>query len=391
MKILIVNTLYAPSQIGGAEKSVQTLAENFTLLGHTVKIICLGNENSNYEIANVSVSAIKIKNNYWPFEKKVKSSTYQKFLWHLKDSQNTGYKHDFEEIIDEFKPDILFTNNLSGFSTNIWAVAKSLDVKIVHTLRDYYLQCPKSTKFKNNLNCDEICLNCKILSNSKKQNSHQIDYLVGISEYILDDHIKNGYFNSVPKEVVYNGFNLKLSENKKTKNNVVVFGFIGQIKESKGIELILKCFSKITNCDWKLLIAGESDATYLSHLDSLNSSSKVNYLGYVESNVFFKKIDILVVPSLWNEPFGRVVLESLINKKPVLASNVGGISELMSINKNFLFETNQESLTRQIERILTNPEVLSDFNFDQDFMTKFSINETVRKYLNIFDRILNIK
>jgi len=390
MKILIVNTLYAPNQIGGAEKSVQTLAEKFTLLGHAVKVVCLGKENSNYEIANVKVKVIKIKNNYWPFEKKNKS-TYQKFIWHFKDSRNTSYNHDFKEIIKEFKPDILFTNNLSGFSTNIWAVAKSLGVKTVHSLRDYYLQCSKSTKFKNNLNCEEICLNCKILSNSKKKNSHQIDYLVGISKYILEDHIKNGYFKSVPKEVVFNGFNLKFNENKKRRNKAIVFGFIGQIKESKGIELILKCFSKITNCDWKLLVAGELDTTYLSHLNSLNNSSKVNYLGYVESDNFFKKIDILVVPSLWNEPFGRVVLESFINKTPVLASNVGGISELMSINKNFLFETNQESLTQQIERILLNPEVLNGFKFNQDFITKFSIDQTVRKYLNIFDRILSNK
>jgi len=70
MKILIVNTLYAPNQIGGAEKSVQTLAEKFTLLGHAVKVVCLGKENSNYEIANVKVKVIKIKNNYWPFKKK---------------------------------------------------------------------------------------------------------------------------------------------------------------------------------------------------------------------------------------------------------------------------------------------------------------------------------
>ena len=111
----------------------------------------------------------------------------------------------------------------------------------------------------------------------------------------------------------------------------------------------------------------------------------------MESDNFFKKIDILVVPSLWNEPFGRVVLESFINKTPVLASNVGGISELMSINKNFLFETNQESLTQQIERILLNPEVLNGFKFNQDFIIKFSIDQTVRKYLNIFDRILSNK
>lgn len=388
MKILIVNTLYAPNRIGGAEKSVQTLAENFTLLGHTVKVICLDKKQSNYEVTSVSVRALKIKNNYWPFGNDVKN-TYQKFLWHLKDAKNTGYNLDFEGIIKEFKPDILFTNNLSGFSSEIWSIAISLRVKIVHTLRDYYLQCPKSIKFKNFSNCGQICLECKALSKFKKRNSHQIDYVVGISKFILEDHIANGYFNNVPKKVVYNGFDIEQNENKRIKTETIVFGFIGQIKESKGIELLLKCFSKVTGNNWELLVAGKIDTTYLAHLKLLNDSPKVNYLGYMESKDFFKKIDMLVVPSLWDEPFGRVVIESFINKTPVLASNVGGISELMNTNKEFLFETSQNDLAHHIERVLLNPKVLESFSFDQNFLGKFSINETVQKYLEIFDSLLN--
>ena len=42
MKIAIINTLYAPNKVGGAEKSVQILAENFSDLGNDVIVICLG-------------------------------------------------------------------------------------------------------------------------------------------------------------------------------------------------------------------------------------------------------------------------------------------------------------------------------------------------------------
>ncbi len=390
MKILIVNTLYAPNQIGGAEKSVQMLAENFALIGHTVKVICLDKEDSNYELANVHVQALKIKNNYWPFEKKTKNHL-QKFFWHLKDAKNKSYDSVFRKIIGDFNPDILFTNNLSGFSSNIWSIAKSLRVKIVHTLRDYYLQCPKSTKFKKNSNCTKNCLNCKFLTTFKREKSHQIDYLIGISKFILDDHINNGYFKGVHNDVIFNGFNLNLNKSKERRNETIVFGFIGQIKESKGIEFILKCFTKITNTNWKLLVAGEVDEVYLTHLIGLNNSSKIVYLGHVDSKDFYTKIDVLIVPSLWNEPFGRVVLESYIHKTPVLASNVGGIPELMSINKEFLFEVTPSSLIQQIDRIILNPEVLNRFNFDQEFFSKFSIEKTVNRYLDIFNSVLTNK
>lgn len=388
MKILIVNTIYAPNQIGGAEKSVQSLAEAFVALGLKIMVVCLAKENSDYEFENVSVKALKIKNNYWPFDNENKSS-YQKFLWHLKDSRNTSYNEKFKKIINEFKPDILFTNNLSGFSTNIWSIAKDLGVKVVHTIRDYYLQCPKSTKFKNNLNCKSICSDCRALSYIKKKNSQQINYVVGISEYILADHLKMGYFKDLPYKVIYNGFNLKAIKEQKKRNKPLTFGFIGQVKESKGIELLIKVFLKLRNYKWKLLIGGNLDSTYLKHLKSLNNSPDIEYLGYVKSDSFFEKIDILVVPSLWNEPFGRVVLESFVNRKPVLASNMGGLSELLSVNKDFLFDPNLESLTTQIENILSNPNVLDDFNFDQDFINLFSINETVHKYIKVFESVLN--
>ena len=67
MKLAIINTLYAPNNVGGAEKSVQALAEYFVFLGHDVIVICLGKENANYKLNGVSVSSLKIKNDFWPF------------------------------------------------------------------------------------------------------------------------------------------------------------------------------------------------------------------------------------------------------------------------------------------------------------------------------------
>lgn len=387
MKILIVNTLYAPNKIGGAEKSVQLLSEKFALSGHKVKVVCLDKKTINYKINNINVKALKIKNSYWPFgENNINSR--EKFFWHLKDSKNTDYTQDFIEIINEFKPDILFTNNLCGFSTNIWLTAKQLNVKIVHTLRDYYLQCTKSTKFKSNLNCYGVCLPCKALSISKKATSTKVDYLVGISNFILNDHIKNHYFKNVPNEVIYNGFDIKLNPLNKIKNDFVTFGFMGQVKEPKGIGLLLNCLSKFKEYKWKLLIAGDIEPSYLTKLQSINNSSKIAYLGYVKSDDFFRKIDTLIVPSLWHEPFGRVVLESYINKTPVLGADVGGISELMTINKEFLFNPNKIGLTKKLESIILNPSLLNSFNFDENHLNNFSIDLTVKKYLDVFNKLV---
>lgn len=384
-----MNTLYAPNQIGGAEKSVQALAENFLLTGNKVMVICLGKESTTYLLNDVLVKVLKIENDYWPFEL-VHKNSYQKFSWHLKDASNTKYENTIIEFLADFKPSILLTNNLSGFSTKVWNTTRKFNIKIVHTLRDYYLQCPSTTKFKNDLNCDKPCLSCKFLSFSKKRDSNKVDYVIGISKFILDDHLRNGYFKNIPNKVIYNGFDIAKNKVRETKN-AIVFGYIGQINKSKGIELLLESFSKIKKHKWKLLIAGNIDDAYLNYLRTINNSGQIEFLGHTKSDLFFKKIDVLVVPSLWNEPFGRVVLESIIQRKPVLGSNKGGISELLSNNKKYLFNPTENELTFLLKKIILDSSFLNDFLFDQIFNKSFTIENTVNQYLKVFNEVLNNK
>ncbi|SDU24245.1 Glycosyltransferase involved in cell wall bisynthesis [Polaribacter sp. Hel1_33_78] len=386
MKIAIINTLYAPNKVGGAEKSVQALAENFSALGNDIIVICLGKEDVSYKLNGVTIYTVKIKNDYWPFDTANKSS-FEKLKWHLKDASNNKYNDFLHNLFLSYKPDVLFTNNISGFSTKVWRTASNLNIKIVHTLRDYYLQCPKTTKFKGNLNCLTLCNDCKLLSLPKKKDSSKINYLIGISNYILNDHIDKGYFNGVENEVIFNGFEIpekKIPE----KKNTNTFGFIGQVNESKGIELILESFSKISSSSWRFLIAGAVDEKYLKQLNKINSSVQIEYLGYMDSSKFFEMIDVLIVPSLWNEPFGRVVLESIINKKPVIASDKGGIPEILSNNKQFIFSPKVNELTVLLEKIIANSNFLDEFKFENKYLEKFTIKNTVQKYLEVFNKII---
>lgn len=386
MKIAIVNTLYAPNKIGGAERSVQTLAESFSLKGNDVIVICLGEEDGQYKLNGIPIYKIKIKNDYWPYDS-ISRGLFKKLKWHLKDSSNNKYNNFFKNLFRTFQPDILFTNNISGFSTKIWNTVTNSNTKIVHTLRDYYLQCPKSTKFKNDLICENPCSNCKILSIPKKKDSVKVDFLIGISNYILKDHINNGYFNGVQNKVIYNGFEFDKEKFNRKKNNNT-FGFIGQINKPKGVELMLDSFSKIKDSSWKLLIAGKIEDNYLSYLKSIYDSSQIEYLGFVDSSKFFKMIDVLIVPSLWNEPFGRVVLESLIHKKPVIASCKGGIPELLLNNEEFIFNPDLGGLTSIIKKIIYNTSFLKKFNFQRAFLDEFKVDKTAQQYLDVFKEIV---
>ncbi|GAB7213575.1 glycosyltransferase [Dickeya ananatis] len=75
MRILIINTLYHPYKVGGAEVSVQLMAEALVQRHHQVQVLCLTPEKQRSEtvINGVAVCYVPLANDYWPFdgEKKV--------------------------------------------------------------------------------------------------------------------------------------------------------------------------------------------------------------------------------------------------------------------------------------------------------------------------------
>ena len=200
MKVLIFNTLYYPIKIGGAEVSVQDLAKRLKKMDIEIGIVTLGEKSEKIYVDGIPVWRLKIKNVFWPFGD-YNHSRISKFVWHLVDVYNPRYSREIKAIYRDFRPDVVHTNNLSGFSVFVWGSAKRKNVKTVHTLRDYYLQCPKTTKYKNGKVCEQLCKQCKALSLIKKRKSDLVDCVVGISHFILEDHLRQGYFGNAMNKV----------------------------------------------------------------------------------------------------------------------------------------------------------------------------------------------
>ncbi|HCD4422509.1 TPA: glycosyltransferase, partial [Klebsiella pneumoniae] len=93
----------------------------------------------------------------------------------------------------------------------------------------------------------------------------------------------------------------------------------------------------------------------------------IKFYGNVKPTLFLDDMDMLIVPSKWNEPFGRVIVESLGRGVPVAGKKVGGIPELLNDNKDFLFDIAEE-LTEIINLYLIGN---IEFNFQlEKFETK---------------------
>ena len=204
MRILIVNSLYPPNVIGGAEISTQKLAEELAKRGEEVFVLTTGDKDDVSEQKGVTIYRRRFCNimSFWEF----KHSTFGKRLvWKFIDYLNPCNAKAISEILKMVRPDVVHTNTIYGIAPYIWKCAEKQNIPIVQTLRDYNLMCPKSNMMKRGAHsCKKTRVACRIFRAGYRSLSKTVDAVTAPSEYTLSLFTNDGYFPKARKIVVYN-------------------------------------------------------------------------------------------------------------------------------------------------------------------------------------------
>lgn len=393
--ILIVNQLYPPYVVGGAEKSVSLLAEALARAGNRVIVACLsqGTEREDEVRNGVTVVRLPLDNLYWAFDNTQKPGPLKRVLWHLRDRWNQKAARRFAAVVDEFKPEVVHTNNLMGFSIAVWKVLKDRGIPVVHTLRDYSLLCGRATLFRRNHICEQRCSDCKALTSNRRDRSLLVDEVASNSDFVIREHLRYGYFSGKPTSVIYNIADLSarpaLAD---TPEDELVFGFIGQIVDEKGIRVVLEATKKLTCTNWRLRIAGRGAQDYLDHLQAEFGDPRIEWLGFAKPEDFYTRIDTSLIASVWHEPLPRTLIESFAYGRSALCARAGGIPEIASIGKcvEVYDPFDSDALARLMDKAI---EDMARWKSAQppeaDFFSVFSEAEIVRRYSELYDRAIH--
>lgn len=335
MRLMLFNTLYYPYTQGGAERSVRFLAEGLLKQGHEVTVASLApdSERSGVQDLNgVESHYLPLRNLYWPFDGP--NFSLLKPFWHTADLYNPLMLRQVAELLSEKQPDLVHTHNLAGFSTGIWRTAKARGLPIVHTIRDYYLLCPRTSMYRNGDNCQRQCRGCRLFSRPKARLTRVVDGLIGISEFVLSRHRERGLFgNAIEQSVIPNAYIRSPSESRDDTPDFcstrLRVGYLGRLTPRKGIESLMKTFAILPANDFELLVAGAGTSSYEKELRRKYNRPNIQFLGFIPPHRLLTSIDVLVVPSLWHEPLSRVPIEAYAHGVPVLAARRGGIPELV--------------------------------------------------------------
>lgn len=337
MRIVVIISLYPPVGVGGAEKAASLLAEAMARNGDEVAVISLHKDNRETveERNGVRVYRLPLDNFYWPFDQERKRGFLARALWHIRDSWNLQAAARVGRILDQERPDVVHSHNLAGFSVAVWKEVKKRGIRLVHTMHDYYLLCLRSATFRNGQVCAGRCLECKAARTQSKKWSSKLDEVISVSRYVLDTHKRNGYFEGVSSSVIYNINEAKTCASPALDRDpsVLSFGFIGQVKEEKGIAVLLEATRRLTSANWRLKIAGAGREAYVAHLQEKYRDPRIIWLGYRNAADFYNAVDVVVVPSLWPDPLPYVVIEALSSLKTLICARSGGIPELATLGK----------------------------------------------------------
>ncbi len=369
MKILFVNTRYYPNHYGGAEETVKVLAEGLAKLGHTVTVASLSRNNaeSRATLNGVTCVYLPVTKSFW-LQDTGKYRIFFRVLRHILDLYNPLMGFRFAKLLRELEPDVVAIHNIKGFSPSIWRASQTTGVPISQMLHDYYLFCGNSTMYRKGRVCEGVCLHCRAAKFPTRLLARLPKIFIANSSYTQGCAVRAGLLPDSTKGAVINPAICvpeKATRRKaKSEGDGFVFGFLGRIDQTKGVDILLKAFREVDSPKARLLIGGEGYKEYVDILKSEYADARIGYLGRVEPRAFFTQIDALVVPSQWNEPFGRVIVEAYSYGVPVIASDMGGMSELVSAETGALFKRDDVGQLTEILQTFAENETAREAYFE---------------------------
>jgi glycosyltransferase involved in cell wall biosynthesis len=442
LKILYVTSYLFPEEHGGVGIYTYNLAK-YLAKTNDVHVISMSKDMSlkDYEVKETIDNGIKKSSIKVPAKAKV-------FEYLLNKETLSDKKIDkaFGLLLDKIKPDVVHVMHLKGLSASMVLEAKTRKIPLVFTAHDYWAICSRITLLgPDGSVCarkDNVCGNCsgfkrkavfkdKLKSTVKNKAVFSLIYLayllisplLVLTEWINQYSLaRNEYLKDVilpcfekvitPSKYVRNklinagfdGKNISVSNCgvdmaafkgfKKNASGKVRIGYCGGFAKHKGIDVLINAFCGFKNDPNVVLkIYGGSELDRKSEYEGILKECKNIEVvgGYSDVAAPYKDMDVLIVPSVWEETQGLVIQEAFITMTPVIASSIGAFPEFVRDGiSGFLFEPgNVQDLSLKIKTIVDNKEIIKKLSQNLPGRPTRTIEEQGAEFLELYNSLKN--
>ncbi|MDO4160548.1 MAG: glycosyltransferase [Prevotellaceae bacterium] len=314
-------------------------------------------------------------------------------------------KDKFCKLLDDFKPDVVHLNNIhTQLSPVIAEVVHKHGIKVVWTLHDYKLLCPRYDCLRDGKEICETCfsgdkkpcLDNKCMKGSKlasligyreavKWNRKRLeactDTFVCPSQFMADKMIQGG-FDASKMVTLCNFINIEKCK-RDSYDKEDYYCFIGRLSHEKGARTLIEAANRLP---YKIKIIG--GGPLMDELKGI-ANKNIEFVGFKQWNEIKELVGnarFSVIPSEWYENNPLSVIEAQCLGTPVLGARIGGIPELIDEGKTGMtFESrNTEDLKDKIERMWN-----TDFDYKQiaeSSMERYNSEEYYKNIIGIYNK-----
>ena len=407
MKILLINSYF--SLIGGAEVIAYNTYKILKKHGHDV-----------YFWATDYKPYIEENYEYKEYFTEYTGGTKNYLKNPIRYFYNNQAKRDLQRFISLIQPDIIHIHTLDMVTYSILELCKKIPT--IYTAHGANFFCPAASFMLNDktLCKDQLCKNNNYLPcifnkcakgklepsirralmyYIKNRNLDNIDKFITPSTALKDAVIKANIGINSDSVYVINNFltDGELESNPNYTNNGY-FLYAGRLDITKGVHYLLSAMKDLPQ-NIELHIAGKgTEEEKLKQYANDNNMYNIHFLGYMDRENLkneYQNCIASILPSNCFESFGMTSIEAFANGKPVIASNIGGIPEIVEQEKTgLLFEpTNVEELKQCILKYWNNPNLVIEHgqNGYNKVLEKYTEKVYYEKLVDLYQEVLNGK
>ena len=413
MRVLMLTEYFYPNTFGGSEQSVFYLIQQLLKKHIDASVLTPGYRNPNF----TSWRKIKIHRFYFPLS--LESKKYLSPFWY---TNPIWYIYTFLVLfrsVKKLQVNIIHVHSKSFIPAAI-LVKYVLNIPVIVTLRDYQTLCPyglcikKSRAYQHcsffNFLMSEIPEYYQLYNQRKTLLSWMWTTLTGAYSWFTSfflrffinyaDRViciskkqKKIFVSNKIKifEVIYNTF---LFKNKSTffqSTGRIVY--VGRLTHGKGFDVFFNAINEINkHSRLKVSIVGTGYLKKMLIRSGTPLQSNISYYGqipYEKALAVLRRALLVVIPSRWEEPFGRVALEALAHGVPIVASNRGGLPEIVGKRYGIITFPDEKHFTQAILAALADIKKFRGFirndwsRIVHDFQT-YPIEQYYRLYQKLF-------
>lgn len=326
-----------------------------------------------------------------------------------------------KKLIRDVKPDLLYTLIPGQLTPDIFKAAKEEGIPVIHRISDFRLICGKYTMLRGDDVCDE-CMH----GNYKAMIGHRC---IKGSKALSALRAVSCYYHRIFH--TYENVDAVITPPANTKRLLVESGFfpeskvhvnptfidcngiepcyehddyvlcLGRFSEEKGFKYVVEAMKHLKDIPVKIAITGDESNCPESVMQFIHENSleeKIKFVGFIkgkELEEIIRRAMCVACPAIWYENMPNVVLEAFAYGKPVIASNLGSLADMVENGENgLLFEPkNAEQIASCIRQMYTGKEKYTHMSMQARKTAEdvYSPERHWEKFMQIYEMIRGTK